>query len=337
MATIRDVARSAGVSVSTVSLALNHSSRVSPETRERVLQAAKATGYAADPVAQSLKSGKSRLIAMVVADITNPFFGRVLREVERQALARNYMVILSDSRGSIENEKEILHHLRAQRVAGIVLSPSGRCEAEFEHIRALAIPFVMFDHKIPDLAVDFVGTDNVLACSMITEHILRFGHRRVAYIGGIPGLYTAEMRKRGFLETMAANGVEADPSLVVAGDYDGDIAYGQTLRLLTRPDRPTAIVTASNVMGLGALQAMNDLRFRCPEDISIASIDDVPWSNVIKPRVTVSVQLVEQMASIAAGWLMERIQWRGERPLPPRDHIETPRLVVGGSTAPPGG
>ncbi len=334
MATIRDVAKLAGVSISTVSLALNGSGPVSTETYSRVWDAAQAVGYAPNPVAQSLKSGRARLIGMVVGDISNPFFGRLLKEVERLALEKNHLVIVSDSGLDPVRERAILEAMSGQRVAGIILSPHAYSLGHIEYVRSLAMPIVLIDHKIEGLDVDFVASDNVLASAMLTEHVIRFGHRRIAHIAGRAGLWTAERRKDGFRNTMIAAGLDVDESLILDGDYEGERAYEQAMRLLTRADRPTAIIAANNVMALGALQAMNDLGFKCPDEISLASIDDVPWGNVIQPRLTMVVQTVDDMARIATELLMDRINARGTT-IAAREHILIPRLVVGHSCAPP--
>lgn len=336
MATIRDVARLAGVSISTVSLALNGSGPVSLETQQKVWDAARSVGYAPNPVAQSLKSGRSRLIGMIVGDVSNPFFGRLLKEVERLALEKGYLVVVSDSGTDPARERAILETLQNQRVAGIILSPHGTTLDHVDYLRSLRIPMVLVDHKVEGLDADFVASDNVLASAMLTEHMIRFGHRRIAHIAGKTGLWTAERRKDGFRSTMASAGIAIDESLIVDGDYDGERAYAEAMRLLTRPDRPTAIVAANNVMALGTLQAINDLGFRCPDDVSITSIDDVPWGNVIRPRITMVVQGIDLMARAATEFLMERIRTRGGVPhIPARDHILLPKLVVGQSCAPP--
>jgi len=335
MATIRDVARISGVSISTVSLALNETGRVSADTYQKIWAAAQSVGYAPNPVAQSLKSGRSRLIGMVVGDISNPFFGRMLKGVERCALASNYLVIVSDSGAKASQELAILDHLSGQRVAGIILSPHGSSAEHAARINRLTNPLVLVDHRIDGVDCDFVGSDNVLASAMLTEHLIRFGHRRIAHIAGSAGLYTSVKRLQGFLETMKGAGIEVDPSLVVDGDYQGERAYAEVMRLITRADRPTAILAANNVMALGALQAINDLGFKCPQDISLTSIDDVPWGNVIQPRITMVVQQVDELARVASEWLLERISARSGPVLPPREHILVPRLVVGQSCAQP--
>jgi LacI family transcriptional regulator len=335
MATIRDVAKLAGVSISTVSLALSDSGRVSPATREKIWAAAETVGYAPNALAQSLKSGRSSLIGMVMADISNPFFGRLLSEVERVALNAGHLVIVCDSGGDPSRERAILQHLSNQRVAGIVLSTLSRGPDHMEHLRRLTMPFVLVDQKVEGVEADFVASDNVLASAILTEHVIRFGHRRIAHIAGRTGLWTAERRLQGFVDTMRAAGIEPDQSLIVDGDYEGEAAYAQAMRLLTRADRPTAIIAANNVMALGALQAMNDLGFKCPEEVSLTSIDDVPWGNVIQPRITMVVQPVDEMARIATAFLLERINGRGGPVIPPRNHILIPKLVVGHSVTRP--
>jgi LacI family transcriptional regulator len=336
MATIRDVARLAGVSISTVSLALNAPDRVSDDTRARVEDAARDVGFSANPIAQSLKRGRSRLIGMVVSDITNPFFGRLLREIERRASEAGYLVVVSDTDGSPANEQAILRHLAGQRVAGLLLSPTGRSDTHLDQIRNLPMPMVLFDHRLDGVQSDYVGTDNVLAAAMLTEHLIRLGHARIALISGTAGLYTAERRREGYEATLRAHGLAVDPGLIVDGHYDGEGGYDAAMRLMTRAgDRPTAILAASNVMGIGALQACNELAVRCPDDISLAGIDDVPWSNVIRPRITASVQPIDDMARAACRLLMDRIAAPAGQPLPFRDAVLPPRLLIGQSTAPP--
>jgi LacI family transcriptional regulator len=335
MATIRDVARLAGVSISTVSLALNDTGPVSAETSERIRQAAKTVGYAPNQVAQTLKSGRSKLIGMIVGDISNPFFSRLLREIERRVLDHGHLIIALDSATDPDRERFILDALSAQRVAGVVLASHGNGPDYTAHIRRLKMPIVLIDHKVEGIEADFVGTDNFLTSAMLTEHLIRLGHTRIAHVSGKLGLWTTMQRIQGFRSTMTAAGLPIDESLIVDGDYLHENAYGEVLRLLTRHDRPTAIVAANNVMALGALQAINDLGFKCPSEVSLAGIDDVPWSAVIQPRLTTALQPVESLAGTAIEWLIERIYARGTHIIAPRERIWLPSLFVGSSTAAP--
>ncbi|TDQ62076.1 LacI family transcriptional regulator [Maritalea mobilis] len=334
MTTIRDIAKIAGVSISTVSLALNDSSRVSAKTLQKIEQAIHETGYKVDPVASSLKSGSSKLIGVVAGDVANPFFGRLLNQIQSCAIEKGHLVIVSASRGVALHEGQILDFLAGQRVAGILLSPHGKDQEFIDHINRLRMPTVLFDHKVEGLETDFVGSDNILASAMLTEHLIRLGHKRIALLAGEEGLYSADQRTEGFYKTMQSAGIDVDKSLVFDAKYDGDLAYAETMRLLTRAQPPSAIVAANNVMALGALQAIQDLGFKCPDDISLTCIDDVPWSDVIQPKLTMAVQPIEEIGKLASDMLFERIA-APNRKIEPRTAITTPKLVIGNSCARP--
>ncbi len=239
---------------------------------------------------------------------------------------------MSVSGGLATREREILDLLSAHRVAGIVLQSSDLTVENAAHVRALRMPVVLIDQRIEGAGRDFVGTDNRLASAMLTQHLLQLGHRRVGYIGGVPSLFTSAERLAGFRETLRGAGVAPDASLELSGDYDGATAYVATMRLLTRHDRPTAIVAANNVMALGALQAINELGFRCPDDISLASIDEVPWGGVVMPRLTAAVQDPALLGRLAAERLLARINDPAVRDEPPRDCIVPPQFKLGASS-----
>ena len=335
MPTIRDVALLAGVSTSTVSLALGTGNRVSPATAGRVWAAAEQLGYRPNPLAQSLKRGHARMIGVIVGDISNPFFGRLLKGVERRALEAGYHVVVSDTDADAGRELAVLEKLAAQRIGGIILTPHGSGDDYAAKLHGMHTPIVTVDHRVVGRRFDYVASDGCLAAAMLTEHLLNLGHRRVAQIAGPPDLWTAAERIRGFRATLRTGGVEPDETLIVDGRYVDSVAYEHTMRLMTRPDRPTAILAANNMMALGALQAIQQLGFSCPRDVSLAAIDDVPWSAVIRPTLTMVVQDVDRLARTATDYLLERMEVRGTDVLAPREMILTPRLVLGTSTAHP--
>jgi LacI family transcriptional regulator len=228
----------------------------------------------------------------------------------------------------------VLAQLRAQHVAGIILTPVGRKAdyASFLESRN-SPPMVTVDHKVPGLAVDFVGVDNRAAARMLTQYLLRLGHRRIAMITGTPGVWTAEERLAAFLETMAEVGAPVDPSMCVTGNYRGDASYEAAKPLMMRTERPTAIVGANNVTALGALQAILDLGFRCPADVSLVGIDDVPWSGLVRPRVVTSAQPVAEIAQSAIECLLERISGTAGAETPPREIVFQPQFLSGDSCA----
>jgi len=335
MATIKDVAKQAGVSTSTVSLTFATPDRVSPETAQRVWKAADALGYRPNPLAQSLKRGRSRMIGVLVGDISSPFFGRLLKAVEKRALERGYLMIVADTDGDPDRELELLDQFTAQRIAGLLISPHGSGAAYGRRLAECQTPIVMFDHRFRGADLDYVASDTRLAARMLTDHLINLGHRRIAQITGPVQLYTAAERIEGYREALDAAGIEVDESLVLDGRYRDTESYAQTMRLMARHDRPTAVLAASNMMALGALQAIQELGYSCPTDVSLATIDDIPWSAVIHPRLTMVLQDIEKIAQTAADYLIDRVEATSPKEIPAREAILIPRLSIGNSTAPP--
>ena len=254
--------------------------------------------------------------------------------MESAAIAADYSIIVCNTDDDVKRERAVLAQLRAQHVAGIILTPVGRGDDYVKLLEARNFPpIVTLDHKVPGLARDFVGVDNRAAARMLTQYLLRLGHRRIAMITGTPGVWTSEERLAAFVETMEAAGAPVDPSLCVIGNYRGDVAYEVTKPLMTRADRPTAIIGANNVMALGALQAILDLGFRCPADVSLVGIDDVPWSGLVRPRVTTAAQPIADIAQAAMTCLLERMSGGADAHLAPRDIVFQPHFLSGDSCA----
>lgn len=335
MATIYDVARMAGVSISTVSLALNDSDRVSPEKHSRIREAAKAVGYSPNPVARSLQSGRTRFIALVIGDFVNPFQGSLLHVVERRAWQEDYLVIVCDTGDDATRERLVIEQLGRQRVAGMILFSNGHGPEHLAFLRGLRMPLVLVDQKHEGLEHDFVGADNELASATLAGHLLELGHRRIGYIGGPENLPTARQRLTGFRSAMAEAGVPVDDRDIANGEYNYETARLVASRMLARRTRPTAIVAANNVMGLGALKAVREAGLQCPGDISLTCIDSVPWAEALQPTLTAVLQPVNEMARVASECLLERIGAPDGRSIPARSHILKPRLVLGQSSAPP--
>ena len=331
--TIRDVARVARVSVGTVSATMNGTARVSEKLARRVRLAVSRVGYSPDGVAQSLRLGRTRTIGLVVSDVCNPFFASLARSVEAAVEHAGYSLILCNTDEDPERELRLLSVLRMQRVAGVIFSPSGVDAPYRERLAALARPpalaAVLVDRTLPGLPFDAVTVDNVEAGRLATEHLIRLGHRRIAIVSGRPGVFTAEQRLAGYRESLARHRLPFDERLVVTADFRAEIAHAAVQRLLARPRPPTAILAANNLMTMGTIQAVLDMGFRCPEDMSIAGIDDFPWSAAIRPRLTTVAQPIEDMGRIAAARLLEGLETdRGASRPPPQVTVLAPRLLV---------
>lgn len=307
MAKIRDVAKQAGVSISTVSLALNQKERVSEKTFRKVMRAAEEIGYVANPIAQSLRKGASPFISMIVHDIGTSFANRFLSELEMRAFEKGYLITLSDKSGMARDEEIIIRQLITQRIAGLLISPTQATRPLMPLLKQAKIPTVQFDHCLPDANCDFVGLDNQLATSILTRHLIGLGHERVGLIRGVPGYWTSDEREKGFRDTMTANNLKVAEDMVVSGAFTRQGGYQAALKMLIAPEPVTAIVASNNEMAVGAIKAAKELGFHYPEELSLCCTDGVPWGDVFTPLITYVEQPVKQMAEQASEWLMERI------------------------------
>lgn len=331
MATIKDVAKRAGVAISTVSAVINRSAPVSEDAIERVERAITEIGYIPHGAAQSLRSGQSRLIGLIVPDITNAHFAAVAKVVESVCLAAGYMAAVYSTSEDFDRESQILGMMRQHRVAGLIIIPT---RSDLQHGRRLEAeihaPTVLLDSYVDGLHYDVVKLDNVAAGRMATGHLLDLGHRRIAVTTGRENIATGEDRLAGYLAAHEERGVSTDPSLRMPGRFRQDEAYASTLAMMRRADRPTAIFSISNMMTLGVLQALRELRLSVPQDVSIVGIDDFEFAEILNPPPTVVAAPVAEMAKAAIEELLAEI---GQKTRPTgRRQIFEPRLIEREST-----
>jgi len=333
MATIRDVAKAAGLAISTVSAVINRSAPVSEDAIKRVHSAIDAVGYIPNGAARSLRSGKSSLIGLLVPNVANPIFAAVAREVEHFCFERGYTSVVFSTGQDADRESQILKMMRMHRVAGLVIIPTRSDAAHGASLKSMIhVPTVLLDMFVEGLPFDVVKTDNVEAGRLATEHLLSLGHRRIGIIVGIPGLATNDDRLEGYIRAYGQAGLPVDPSLIVEGLFDTDKAHEVALSLLDRHDRPTAIVTISNLMTMGLLFALKERRMQVPHDISYVGIDDLDISRLLDPMPTVIATPVIDMAARSIEMLLGEIE-NGEAP-DGKWEVWKPKLIARGSSAP---
>ncbi len=336
MSTIKDVAKRAGVAISTVSAVINRSAPVSEDTIARVEAAVAEIGYTPHGAAQSLRSGRSRLIGLVVPNIANPHFAAVAREVENVCLNAGYTTVVYSTGQDAERESQVLTMMRVQRVAGLIVIPT---RSDARHGAALAnqihVPTVLLDMYVEGLPYDVIKTDNIEAGRVATQHLLELGHRRIGIIVGIPGLATSDDRYGGYLHAFADAGLEADPALMRPGQFDQQAAHEGALELLSLKEPPTAIVTISNMMTMGLLFAVRERGLRVPTELSVVGIDDLEFAPILEPQPTVVVTPILPMARRSIQLLLDQIEGRA-RSTGEWD-VWTPKLIVRDSTAAPAG
>jgi len=308
MPTIRDVARLAGVSTATVSATLSGAAFVSDALQARVREAVAQLGYSPHGIARSLKSGSSRLIGLVIPDITNPFFTRLVHYVEQITRRDGYSMVLCNTAFDVAREREALALMRTQRVDGIVLCPAGDIP---DYGDAFAIgrgpPIVLVDSAPPGAGADSVVIDNFAAAFVATSHLMELGHRHIAAVAGPQQGLSSVERTRGFLAALEARGLTFGAEDIVHADFREEGAYEAVGALIGAERRATALFVSNNQMLVGVMRRLHDAGLRVPGDISVVAIDDFPWASAFRPALTTMRQPVEELAIQAVERLRARM------------------------------
>jgi DNA-binding LacI/PurR family transcriptional regulator len=335
--TIRDVARLAGVAVSTVSYVVNGSGQVSAETRLRVKNAIHALHYEPNLLARNLKAGRAASIGLIAPDLKNPYFVSVAAGVQEVAQSRDLLLVLCTTQSTPHWENYYSQVLRARRVDGLIfLSGSGVLTPSIlDLIHKDSV--VLVDERLPALGLPSVTATNRRGARAVADHVLAQGHRRIGIIGGPPALWTANQRLAGYREALAAAGIDPDSTPVATGDYEQDSGYAGARLLLDRPpaERPTALICANDLMAIGALLYCREVGLRVPGDISICGFDNIPLAALIEPGLTSVDQGGHMLGKSACRLLLRVIAPHDQEDTDPIETDHPTRLVVRTSVGPP--
>jgi DNA-binding LacI/PurR family transcriptional regulator len=333
VATIRDVARRAGVAISTVSAVINRSAPASDAVIARVEQAIAEIGYTPHRAAQTLRSGQSRIIGLIIPDISNPHFSRVARITERACMAAGYMTFVYNTDEDSEHEMQILKMMHMQRVAGLILNSTRSDTAHGARVMAeINVPTVLRGCYVAGVPFDIFTMDEQRAGYLATNHLLELGHRRIAVFAGRKGVSTSEERLEGARLAFAERNLRFPEELVVPGDFSEQRAFESVHEVMSRGDRPSAIFTLSILMTVGVMRGIVDMGLSIPRDVSLAAIDDFDWPEIMNPQPTTVVQPIAEMTEVAIASLLDQIEL-GRRPTG-RRHLFEPKLMVRQSCAP---
>jgi len=307
-ATVRDVARKAGVSAMTVSRVVNDQRGVSAETRKKIEKAIAELDYAPSKLASGLVSSKSRLIGLIVPDVSNPFFAPIVRGAETAARRAGYRMLLCNSESDLRLEREYVADLVGHRVEGLLIAPVGdRSDAHLLKLQEANFPLVLLDRHVPGIECDSVTLDNVSGARQMAAHLMAVGHRSIAFITDADDVSTGRERREGLQQALAEAHIEFSESLVLYSTTDQLGGYRSAQQILNMQQRPTAIFTVNNMVAVGVMQAMREANVKVPDDIALVCFDDVQHLAVISPFLTVIDQPAETMANVATQLLLERI------------------------------
>ncbi|WP_019067579.1 LacI family DNA-binding transcriptional regulator [Streptomyces hokutonensis] len=324
MATMADVARSAGVSVATVSHVLNDTRPVLPGTRQAVLSAIEELGYIPNTLARSLVTSRTRSIGLAVSAISNPYFTEILQGVEAGALEHGYSLLITDPHDDPEHELKVAQLLHERRVDGMIVAPSADPDALVAYLGRHSVPTVFLDRVVkapPDDAspsdqasasgragaFDQVCAENIEPTAQLVTHLAGLGHRRIGLVAGLPGLSTTGERIAGYRHGLAAAGLPYDERLLAYGDSESAAAERATAALLSLTAPPTALITANNAMTIGALRALRERGLSVPGDLALCCFDDFAWADLFEPRLTAIAQPSKEIGAGAVRLLLDRL------------------------------
>jgi len=306
MPTMAEVARRAGVSVSTVSHVINRTRFVSPEKARLINDAIAAMGYQPNELARSLKVSSTNSVGLAISAISNPYFTDIICAVEAECARLGLMVFLSDTQEDPDRELSVVRAFHQRRVDGVILAPSGSPQRAIDYLAEKKLPCVLID-RFADDRFDQIGVENQSSMRALIDHVASFGHRRIGYIAGQPGLATTRERIEAFQASLAANGLECVPRYLSPENVDTASATASTHAILSLPSPPTALVTGNNMTTIGAVRAIREKGLTIPGDLSLAGFDDFEWADCFEPRLTLVAQPCVEIGKRAASLLMERI------------------------------
>ena len=313
MSTIYDVARKAAVSTYTVSSELNQSAYVSPELTRRVQEAVRELDYTINDLARGLQTRKTKTVGMLIPDLANPFYAKVLRGVENVLKESGFSLILGDTNNRHEEQSRYLAVFRSKQVDGLLLFISPGDDREVRALVKARKPVVFVGRTPIDLRADSVSADNLKGVQMAVAHLMSKGHKRIALVNGQEGLSSSADRATGWKRALKKGGLSVSKQRLSHEDWTADSGYAATLRFLDQRERPTAIFAANFLMMTGVLKALKERRLRCPADVEVMSSDDSEWLDVFEPRISTVAQPSYEMGAKAAQLLLKRIQTPGRR------------------------
>ena len=307
MANIRDVAKRAGVAPITVSRCMNNSEHCKPETRARVEAAIVNLGYVPNRLASGLRSKRTNSLALILTDITNPFFTTIARGVEDIASERGYNVIFCNTDESVSKEKMYLQLLMEKRVDGILLVPALNGLDSIALIRKQNIPIVVLDRRLPESMTDVVRGDSEGGAYELTQLLLSLGHRQIAILNGPRDVSTSEDRLAGYRRALTEAGIPINSKREYYGAFNQESGFQMTHKALAEAQKPTALFAGNNFIACGVLKALHELELRVPEDIAVVGFDDLPSALVTFPFLTVAAQPAYEMGRRAIEILLKKL------------------------------
>ena len=330
--TIHDVARDAGVSVTTVSHVLNQTRFVSEPVRARVQAAVQQLHYIPSALARSLKNNRTHTIGMIIPNSSNPYFAEIIRGIEDTCFAAGFNVILCNSDDDPTKQGKYIRVRAEKQVDGLIVLSSGGDDELGEQLRQANMPQVLVDREVDSSNADLVEVNHDGGGWLATRHLLQLGHSRIACITGPLGLSSAAQRLRGFRRAMADANLAVQEKWVCKSDFTAAGGHAAMQKLLVAGPRPSAVFACNDLMAFGAVSAANAANLVLPRDLSVIGFDDIALAAYCSPPLCTVAQPKHRMGAVAVQLLLARI---ADPARPPQREILEPALCLRLSTAAP--
>lgn len=311
MATIRDVAKEARVSIATVSHVINETRYVSQELAVRVQTAMERLNYFPNGIARSLKTQKTHTIGLIISDISNPFFSTLVRGVEDAAAENGYSVIISDTDEDLVKEKLYIRVLIQRRIDGLIIAPTGKEDQDLRLLSERGIPLVFVDRKLDGVEADSVLSKNIEGAYQATKYLIKNGHRRIGIILGLKDVSTSEERFIGYKKALKEFAIAEDRELIAQGNFKIEGGMKACKQLFSLQNPPSAVFSLNNLTTIGVLRTLRELGLRYPKDIEVVGFDDSEWVDMLDFSLPTVVQHPYEMGYQATQLLFARIKGEG--------------------------
>ena len=283
---IREIAKKAGVSVATVSRTVNRVRRVSPDIAARVWSAIEELGYIPNTQARALVSGRSRLLGLIVSDITNPFFPELVRGFEQVAVRSGYEILLASTNYDPDLMAATVRRMIERKVEGVGVMTSEMQISLIEQLTDRHIPLAFIDVGPSAPHISNISVNYQTGLRQAVEHLRRLGHRRLAFIGGPLTLKSARLRREAFLRCFSAAQMDSDRPVILEGDHTLEGGFNAVQELLSTSDRPTAVMCSNDLTAIGVLRGLDAEGLRTPQDMSVIGFDDIHMAQFMLPPLT---------------------------------------------------
>src|SRR6516164_7317264 len=306
--TIIEIADAAGVSKSTVSLVLTGRGSVRPETRQHVLQTMRSLGYVYNRGAANLRNAQSRIVGLVLNDLSNPFFAEFAIGVEKVLQMAGYVTFVANTAESVVRQEQVMRMMREHGAGGVILCPALDTRAEhLDWAESAETALLVAIRRLPGVEASLVVPDNITGASWITRHLLNLGHEHIAYLGGMHSMVVRQERHKGFVTAMESAGLHVDPALNLESMPTRDGGFGAMSAVLALSDRPTAVVCYNDVVAIGAMLAAARRGLVVGRDIAIVGFDDTSEARHVSPALTTIAIDPIGLGERAAAMLLDRI------------------------------